>query len=190
MTARTHDVIALSSLVTASVYFPPSELNVTTAFVCLVGSVVGSLAPDLDQASNRLWDMLPAGNYVGKILRKLFIQHRTISHSLLGTWLMYKILSFVLPKIFNPDFVQVQLVITSIMIGFISHLIADMFTKKGIPLFFPIPIKIGIPPIKKLRIKAGKFAEKFVIFPGTILYLFWFIAKNREQLLQVVKNIS
>ena len=69
MTARTHDAIAFASLVTLATFFLPAKLNVLTLFSSLVANVVGSLLPDIDQATNRLWDMLPAGNEVGKNLR-------------------------------------------------------------------------------------------------------------------------
>ncbi|MFH0943552.1 MAG: metal-dependent hydrolase [Candidatus Beckwithbacteria bacterium] len=189
MTARTHDMIAFAALITVAGYYPPGQLNVATAFICLIGSVVGALAPDLDQATNRLWDLLPAGNFVGKLLRNLLLQHRTISHSLFGVWIMFQLLYFILPKILNPESVNIHLVVISIMVGFISHLVADMLTKDGIPLFFPLPFKIGLPPVEWLRISTGKFMEKFVVFPATVVYLIWFISKNNGQLLQLLKKI-
>ncbi len=190
MTARTHDMIAFAALVTVAGYYPPRDLNVATAFVCLIASVIGALAPDLDQATNRLWDLLPAGNFVGKILRGLLLQHRTISHSLLGVWLMFQLLYFILPKILNPMSINLNIVIISLMIGFISHLAADMLTKDGVPLFFPLPLKIGFPPFEFLRITTGKFMEKFVVFPSIVAYLFWFVTKNRESLLLLLKQIQ
>lgn len=190
MTARTHDVIAFASLLTLAVYQPPNGLNIATAGVAIVGSIVGSLIPDMDQASNRLWDLLPAGNFLGKILRNLMLHHRTISHSILGIYLSYLILNFVIPKIFNPIYVNPQIIVISIMVGLISHVLADMLTKEGIPLFFPIPFKIGIPPFEFLRITTGKFVEKFIIFPGVLAYILWIIANKREVLLSLVKMIK
>jgi uncharacterized metal-binding protein len=91
MTGRTHDLISFASLLTVASIYPPSNLNLTTTVACVVSSVVGALVPDMDQATNRLWDMLPAGNFIGKIFRNLMLHHRTISHSLLDR-LSYKIL--------------------------------------------------------------------------------------------------
>src|SRR3990167_7931732 len=102
MTARTHDLIAFASLLTVASYNPPGELNISTVVTCLVGSVVGALAPDMDQATNRLWDMLPAGNLVGRLLRNLMLRHRTISHSFLGIFLFYKLLDFAVPRLLKP----------------------------------------------------------------------------------------
>jgi inner membrane protein len=148
MTGKTHDVIGFASLVTIATLYPPASLNAYTCAACIIGNVVGSLIPDIDDAGNRLWDLLPAGNYVGKVARRLFYRHRTLSHSILGGYLLYKGLEFLLPKLFNPLYVDYHLVFASIFIGFIAHLIADMMTKDGIPLLFPF--KWAINPIKIL----------------------------------------
>ena len=190
MTARTHDLIAFASLLTVASYNPPGELNISTVVTCLVGSVVGALAPDMDQATNRLWDMLPAGNLVGRLLRNLMLRHRTISHSFLGIFLFYKILDFVIPRILNPAYVNGQLVAVAIMIGLISHIAADMFTKEGVPLLFPITVKVGIPPFEALRITTGKFVENFLVFPAVLAYIFWLVVERREVFVFLVKLIE
>ena len=75
------------------------------------------------------------------------------------------------------------------MIGFVSHLIADSLTVEGVPLFFPLKLNIGIPPIKKLRIQTGNWIEKFIVFPAICLYLVWFVNLNREILLLILKRL-
>lgn len=189
MTSRTHDLTSFASLVTIAANYPPASLNLTTAVVSLVGCTIGSLLPDIDQASNRLWDLLPAGNFLGKFLRNIFLAHRTLSHSLLGLFIFYKFIFLVLPKVLNPSFANIQIIGISIMIGYIAHLIADSFTEEGIPLFFPIMLKVGFPPIKALRIKTGGWIEKFVVFPGVLVYLVWFIVNNQERLLKIFKLV-
>lgn len=189
MTGRTHDLVSFASLLTVASLYPPSSLNITTTISCLMGSVVGALVPDMDQATNRLWDLLPAGNFVGKVLRHLMLEHRTISHSLLGGYIFYKILLFLIPKLFNPAFVDSQLVIVSLMIGFVSHLVADSVTKEGIPLLFPFKIKIGFPPFKSLRITTGKFVESVIVFPGILIYIFWLIYSKKEIFLNLLHLI-
>jgi inner membrane protein len=190
MTARTHDMFATATLVTLGVYFPPQILTLATFFACLIGCIVGSLVPDMDQATNRLWDLFPGGDYTGKFFKKLFLGHRSLSHSLLGLYLFYVLLNLILPKIFNPQFIDPQIVQYSLMIGFISHLIADGFTTEGLPLFFPLKIKLGIPPISVLRIKTGSWVENLIIFPGTIIYLFIFSYFHQSQLITIFKLLS
>lgn len=53
--------------------------------------------------------------------------HRTISHSLIGTMLVSISFYFI-----NPFF------IASFFLGYIFHLIADSFTKTGVKIFYPI----------------------------------------------------
>jgi len=189
MTAATHDLAAFAAIITSVALFPPQSLNTTTTFVCLVSCVVGALIPDLDQATNRLWDLLPAGNFVGKIFRNLFLHHRTLSHSLLGIYLFHLLFLFILPKIFNPSTVDINLVYFSLMIGLISHIAGDMLTKDGAPLFFPFSFKIGFPPIKALRITTGKFFEKIIILPSLVVYIVWFVISKKEVFLNLVSLI-
>ncbi len=189
MTSRTHDMIAFASLITVASYFPPDKLSINTGVASLIGCTIGALIPDMDQATNQLWDLVPGGDSIGKIFKNLMLQHRTISHSLLGIWLLYKILEFITPRILNPNYINIGLVIVSILIGFVSHIAADMLTKDGVPLLFPLQFKIGFPPFEHLRITTGKFMEKFVIFPGVILYIVWLVTTRRDQLISLINLI-
>lgn len=189
MTSRTHDVIAMASLLTMAIAFPPNNLNLSTLGVSLVSNMIGALIPDMDQATNRLWAIIPGGNNFARIWRHIFLRHRTITHSLLGIILMYKTLEFVLPKILNADYVNIQIVFVSIMIGYLSHLFADAFTKDGLPLFFPLAIKIGFPPIKSLRITTDSWVEKYLVFPAVIGYIFWIGVNNQEVIKQILRQV-
>lgn len=190
MTARTHDAFALAFLVTVAAYAPPESLNLMTLFTGVIGNNIGALIPDMDSAGNRLWDLLPAGDQVGKIFRRIFYKHRTLSHSLLGAFVIYKLLSIVLPKLFNPSFVDPQVILFSVMIGYVSHLLADSMTKEGLPLLFPFKFDFGIPPIKAIRITTGKRLENFLVYPGIWAYLILFIYLNQEKLIKVIKLVT
>lgn len=190
MTGRTHDSIALASLVTAAVYFPPSSLNLLTLVSSLIGTTIGALSPDLDQATNRLWYFLPGGNLAGRIFRPLFLGHRNLSHSLLGVFLYAKGLGWLLPRILNAEFVNIKIILVSILIGYVSHLVADSVTEEGLPLFFPFKIKVGFPPIRSWRIKTDHWFEHLIVLPATIAYLTWFVVVYREQLVSILKLIN
>ena len=190
MTARTHDAFAFASLVTIAAYYPPESLNLMTLFASVVAADIGALIPDMDQAGNRLWDLLPAGDTLGKYFRRIFYKHRTITHSLIGVFVIYKGLGWLLPKLLNSTFVNPQVIFISIMIGCVSHLIADSFTKEGLPLFFPFKFEIGFPPISKLRITTGSWLENFIVLPGIAVYIIWFISVNQEQLISIIRNIQ
>jgi len=178
MTSKTHEVGAFASLLTAWLYFKPSGMTQITIGVALVANLVGSLLPDIDQNQNRLWDMIPGGNTIGKVAKKVFWGHRSLSHSILGTFLVYFGLKWLLPKLFNNDFIDIDIILISAMIGFVSHLCLDFLTQEGLPLFFPLKWKFGFPPFKKLRIRTGRFVENWIVFPillvisvGLIVYL-------------------
>ncbi len=189
MTARTHDMFAFGSLLTAAAFFPPAAITLPTLITSIVGNIVGALFPDMDQASNRLWDLLPAGNAVGKVFRHLFLGHRTISHSLLGGYLLYRFLEWGLPKVFNPESVDVHILLASIMIGFASHLFADGLTKEGIPLFFPFKIKVGVPPLRFLRVTTGSAVENWIVLPLTFLYSGIIVHQYKDIFVTILRNI-
>ena len=173
MLSRTHDIGAFATLLTVASYSSPSQLGIATIIVALIANIIGALLPDLDQASNRLWDLLPGGNYLGKLLRRAFLSHRTLSHSILGVYLIYQINYWLIFKLFNPSFVSPEIIFYSLMIGYISHLVLDALTEEGIPLLFPIGWKFGFPFIRRWRIKTGHWFENYIIFPGITIYILW-----------------
>ena len=190
MTARTHDAIAFASLVTVAAFYPPESVNLATVIVSIVGADIGALIPDMDGAGNRLWDLLPSGRNLGKILRRIFYKHRTLSHSLIGFVVIYNLLDWVLFKYLNSTFLDPGIILASIMIGYLSHLLADSVTEEGIPLLFPLRINFGIPPIRKMRVKTGKWFENLVVYPAVWIYLIWFVASNQEKLIKILNLIK
>jgi inner membrane protein len=189
MVARTHNIISFAALVVVATYTPPSSLNFLTLLGALIANIVGTLSPDIDQASDKLWNLVPGGGLVGRIFRPFFLGHRNLSHSLLGTYIYFKVIKFVLWKILNPAFVSIDLIIAAMMIGFIAHLLADSITTEGVPLFFPIKIKVGFPPMSSLRIKTGSWVENWLVFPGVLIFLAWFGMQHRETLVSIVNLI-
>lgn len=141
-------------------------------------NTIGALLPDIDQASNRLWDLLPAGESIGKALG-VFMKHRGISHSFVGIFLADKFSYWLITNLFNENFVDVRLVYWSLMIGFISHIVADSLTEEGVPLLYPLKMNFGLPPIRPWRIKTGGWFENLVVMPVTgvcaiyLLSLYW-----------------
>lgn len=186
MLSRTHDLGAFASLITVVVVYPQTHLGMSTVIVALVANIIGSLLPDADQASNRLWDLLPGGNFLGRVFRHLFLGHRTISHSFLGAHLVYLASQWLIPRLFNNGFVNPTIIINSLMIGFVSHLILDGLTEDGVPLLFPLSWKFGIPPIRSWRIKTGHWFENRVVFPGIVVYIFWIFYNNHSVLFSAI----
>lgn len=190
MTARTHNAIALASLITVTGLFPPESINLPTLIGAVVANNIGGLIPDMDTGGNYLWGLLPQGNVVGKYLRKVFYKHRTITHSLLGFYLIYEFFNWLLPLLFNGNFINYHIILVAVMVGYASHMLSDSFTEEGVPLLFPIKLAFGIPPIKKMRIKTGRWFENLVIFPATWIYVIWFVQSKYNVFLQLLKNLN
>lgn len=189
MTGKTHNAIAFASLVTAAAFFPPEDLNLFTLAGSMVAVSIGALFPDMDQAGNDLWNLLPASNKLGSILRRIFYKHRTLTHSIVGVYLTYRFLDWLLPKFLNSAYINPETIMWSFIVGYLSHLLSDSVTEEGVPLLFPINLNFGIPPIKAFRIKTGHWFENFVIFPGVWVYLIWFIHDKREIFVKIIKLI-
>lgn len=189
MTGRTHDAIAFASLLTVAVVSPPQSLNLATAAGAIVGNIVGATLPDLDQAGNKLWKFIPGGHHLGKILRRAFMGHRNLTHSIIGVFMIYHILLFLLNLFLNPSFVNIDIIFISMMIGYISHLVGDALTKEGLPLLFPLGWRFGFPPISAFRITAGNWIETLVILPGAGAYVFWLIGNRHEEFMSLLKLI-
>jgi inner membrane protein len=187
MTSKTHNAFAVASLVTFVAFFPPKELNVLTFASSIVAANVGALIPDMDQAGNSLWHLFPARKSFAKVFRRIFYKHRTLTHSFIGMYLIFRGLEWLLPKLLNPAFIKPEIILWSIMIGYASHLLADSLTEEGVPLLFPINLNFGFPPIKSWRIKTGRWFENFVIFPGVWIYLLWFTNIYRDQFIKLFK---
>lgn len=116
--------------------------------------------------------------------------HRNLTHSFLGVFLVYHILKFLLYIFLNPQFVNIDIIFASMMIGYISHLVGDALTKDGLPLLFPLKLKFGFPPFSALRITAGNWIENLIILPGAAAYIFWFIGNNHDEFVRLLRVIS
>lgn len=168
MTGRTHDLTAFTAL--SYVVATHSIQNVTlgTIFVAFTANLIGGLTPDIDQPTADLWRRIPAGSIWGRLLSPILGGHRLLSHSIIGIFLFGIGVKYLLYLMRSVLIVDMNMVWWAFMIGFVSHLVADTFTREGVPWLFPIPIKLGIPPFKFMRMKTAGVIEKFVVFPGLI----------------------
>ncbi len=167
MKARTHDLAAITGLtIVVIVVSPLPPLHLATVLVALLANQLGGIAPDIDQPTAPFWRNLPIGGIVGRMIGKMLGGHRFLTHSLVGLALVGYVLHWLL-LFLQPimPHVQVEYVWWAFMIGMLSHLIMDSFTKEGVPWLLPIPIKFGFPPLKRLRVTTGKAVENFGIFP-------------------------
>lgn len=186
MKARTHDLAAVTALGVVVMAQPENNLTLGTAVAALLANQLGGIAPDIDQPVAPLWRNLPIGGFFGKIIGKMMGGHRFITHSILGLMLFGALarlfLVFIHPIIPTID---IELVWWAFMIGMTSHLIMDTFTKEGVPWLLPIPVKFGIPPLKRFRITTGKWSEG-LFFMAIIVFDIWYVASHYREILQLL----
>jgi inner membrane protein len=190
MTGRTHDLAAFTALNLFIITQPLPVITLGTAIIATAANLIGGIAPDIDEPTAPLWRNLPIGRIFGKVFGLLIGGHRFISHSLIGAALFgslfYLLLQFLKPILGSID---TNIVWGSFMIGLISHLIMDTFTKEGVPWLLPIPFKFGLPPIKALRITTGGLLENFIIFPGLLILNFYIYYTHYHQFLNLLHHL-
>lgn len=188
MTGRTHDLAAFAALSYVVATQPLPHFTLATGIVALSANLIGGLAPDIDQPTATLWYRLPAGNIIGRVVHPLLGGHRFISHSLLGIFLFGVVLKFFLDAISTILIVDMSMVWWAFMIGYVSHLIMDTFTRDGVPWLFPIPVNFGIPPFKAMRFKTGGVMEKSLIFPGLMVITGYIYYAHYSTFLTILKH--
>lgn len=166
MTGKTHQIIGLifglgTYLTIVEPSYGPATFGTVLAF-----SSIGALLPDIDNAASDIWHTVPYGHRAGKIVDP-FLSHRNITHSIIGL-VIASILFFFLFKQF-PSYwgISTSIVLICAMMSYASHLLFDAMTVEGIPLFWPLKWRFGIPPkpFEGARIMTGKWFESLIIFP-------------------------
>lgn len=189
MTARTHDLAAVTAFGALLIVYPLGDVTLMTLFVALVANQFGAIAPDIDQPTAPFWRNISIGKLFGKLAGKTLGGHRFITHSILGLilagMLMKALLLFVHPLMMS---VNMNLVWWSFMVGMLSHLIMDSLTKEGVPWLLPLPFKFGMPPLRAFRVTTGKSGEKMVFLVILAVDL-WYLAANYSHIVTVAKQV-
>jgi inner membrane protein len=188
MTGRTHDLAAVTALGAVLLFIVPVHgLTLGTALTALLANQIGGILPDIDQPTAPLWRLLPIGKFFGRGFDTLIGGHRFLTHSLLGGAL-FGLLGWWLLQAIHPLVPTIDMVIVwwAFMIGLVSHLLMDSFTKEGVPWLLPIPVKFGFPPMRRLRITTGKAVETWLLFPGLIVLDIWLCVSHYDALVALI----
>ncbi len=190
MIARTHDVAAIIGLtITVAIVSPLQPLTFGTMIAALIANQLGAIAPDIDQPTAPFWRTISVGKLFGRFFGRIMGGHRFLTHSLLGLALMGVAVHLLLTVIhpIMPS-VQMEYVWWAFIIGMVSHLVMDSFTKEGVPWLLPIPVKFGFPPLRRFRITTGKKLEKFVILPLLVALLVVIFMLYYDIFVELLKN--
>ena len=130
-------------------------LPVALSFVLL-----GSLLPDIDHPEGSLANEEVIGIPILKPLSLLIgaiFGHRGITHSILA---LVGVIALGQAPMLPWAWANLGWLIGW---GYAFHLIADALTKQGIPLFWPLPMTVGFPPMRSLRFRTGTWREGFTV---------------------------
>lgn len=189
MTAQTHAMAGTTALLAAVIVVSPGDMTVATAIGALLANQIGCMAPDIDQPTAPLWRNLPVGRIFGRIFGVLVGGHRFLLHSIIGV-VLFAVAARLALEYTQPIMprVDIHIVWVAFLIGVVSHLIMDSFTKEGVPWLLPLPVKFGFPPIKKLRITTGKKFEMLVVLPLLSAAAIWLASSHYSTLATVIQN--
>ncbi|MCV2499759.1 MAG: metal-dependent hydrolase [Candidatus Lightella neohaematopini] len=152
MTTEGHICFAISSIILIKKIKLINFITSGDWWHVILGSLITCLLPDIDHPKS----------FIGKRFKWLSIPiyklfgHRSFTHSLL---LIIIIIIYVNIRKIN---ISVD-VIYAMIIGYISHIIADILTPAGIPLFWPYSKKFSIPIIKKSNVRLERLISIIII---------------------------
>jgi inner membrane protein len=138
------------------------SINIFANPVFIVVTILGSLLPDIDHTKSWIGkSVYPIAKWLSRNYG-----HRTITHSiffLVGIFLI----SLFIEKNFREDYS----ISTILFFSMLSHLIFDMVTLAGIPLFYPFyKNPCVLPANPEMRIRSGNIRQE-----GIILFMFCFL---------------
>ena len=145
MMGKTHLIIGIGSGLAAALLL---HYSIEQASLLTVAAAAGSLLPDIDHPKGMIRQKLGIFGYPLNIL-----PHRGPTHSLLAVVLVA--LLYV---------VSHHLLALGLLVGYVSHLVADMITVEGIPLFFPLNRSY----ISLLPIRTGGIIERVIALGVTL----------------------
>jgi membrane-bound metal-dependent hydrolase YbcI (DUF457 family) len=134
----------------------------------LVGGValvsLGGLTPDLDNEKNKIYTLLPVGQRTfAEIFERVFGKHRSISHSFLGMAILGGVSYWLIMRIPEANGFNKLYLWWSYILAMVAHVAADMYTREGVPLLWPLRVSFYGIPIRALRIKTGGWVENVLI---------------------------
>lgn len=174
MLAPTHSVFSIFLTLSILAVF---GIKLSLHWTILVCAVLGALLPDIDIPKSFIGRIF---FFISKPIERRY-GHRTITHSLLGWFMASLLFALVLAIIYFAiaktrlglslpmhimPYVSLALIkrwLAAFSIGYLSHLILDMFNPRGVQMFYPEQGRDVIPGNIKFRPESGAKIE-LVIF--------------------------
>lgn len=153
------------------------DINIFSNPLYLSVCIFSSLLPDIDHTKSMIGKLFyPVAKYLD-----IKFGHRTITHSLTALIPLFLFLLFIELNIINPIYNLKGYNYSLIFIfSYLSHLILDMLTVAGIPLFYPfLKNPCVIPANPTLRFRSGNIKSE-----ALALVLFTFVIVSSYDLFQ------
>lgn len=174
MNGKTHKIGGICAGVLTSTFLFANNLDVLNCIssgIIIAGASIGSISPDIDHPESKVGRKLLL-KPISITISKLF-GHRTITHSLLFSIIMsYALIASA--SLFSGllNYIYLNFVI-GFCVGWISHLLLDLMTVRGIPIYYPL--------IKKkyniFKFKTNKDEELVsiltILFTGVAIMMFF-----------------
>jgi inner membrane protein len=179
MTAPTHIAAGISAMSFVSLLIPAYRLSLTHIIV----GAIAALLPDIDNPRS----------FIGRLL--FFISgpidrrygHRTITHSLLATFILSGSAYLVLYTISRSTTQYLPLVFT-ITLAYFSHIFFDAITKQGVQIYYPARVWGVFPPRASWRIRTGSKGE-IVYFVAFLVGALVFLPLGQSGVLQTFNKL-
>ena len=153
MTAPNH---IIGGIVITGLFGSFLNLNILSNPIFIASTIFGALIPDIDYTKSMIGKVFRP---ISKYLNRRY-GHRTITHSLLA---MFG--SFLLFAIIESTFFGRTTTSKIYLLGFFSHLVLDMMTVQGVPLFYPfLRNPCVLPGNPNARFKTGNLHSETMIF--------------------------
>lgn len=153
------------------------DINIFSNELYLFTCVFGSLLPDIDHTKSIIGKIFyPIAKYLDNNFG-----HRTITHSLTFLAPLFLIILILELNIINPFYERSGIAFSLVFLfSFFSHLILDMLTVQGIPMFYPfLKNPCVIPANPTLRFRSGNIKSEAIA-----LFIFTFVLFTSYDLFQ------
>ncbi|MEA3494257.1 MAG: metal-dependent hydrolase [Candidatus Margulisiibacteriota bacterium] len=162
MLAPTHSVFGIFlTLIILAVFGVQWSLHWTIILFAILGAVM----PDIDHPKSIIGKLF---YFISAPIERRY-GHRTITHSLIGLAIFTVIFAVIiglisfLPQISAWGWTDLPIRwIAAFSISYFSHLVLDMFNRRGSQMFWPDPGRDVIPRNQRFRIKSGSRTEIIV----------------------------
>lgn len=161
MMGRTHLVIGGATWLGLAAWHVMPYSGITAIASGWFLAALAALGPDLDQKQSMGSRLLgPVTQGISWVVRSVSGGHRKLTHSLLGTAFVGLLIGACVTMLHLIPWIAL-----AVMIGWLSHIAADMLTVEGCPLFYPVSKdKLGLH-----LVHTNHTAEHVLIMPLALL---------------------